>query len=74
LLRATLVTAERAASELCEQARTAADLVVEEARTTARTVTRQAADEREHLLAESRRVRAILRSALAAVEEIERAA
>jgi cell division initiation protein len=74
LLRATLVTAERAAGELREQAQKESDLIVGEARTNARAITRQAADERDRLLAESRRIRAILRSALASVEEIGEAA
>lgn len=69
LLRATLVTAERAASELREAAQREADLIVTEAHTAGRSITRQAADEREHLLVEARRVRTILRSALAAVDE-----
>ena len=69
LLRATLVTAERAATELREQAQREADLIVNEAHAAGRSITRQAADEREHLFADARRVRAILRSALAAVEE-----
>lgn len=69
LLRATLVTAERAASELREAAQREADLIVTEAHAAGRSITRQAAEEREHLLVEARRVRAILRSALAAVDE-----
>lgn len=69
LLRATLVTAERAASELREAAQREADLIVTEAHAASRSITRQAADEREHLLVEARRVRTILRSALAAVDE-----
>jgi cell division initiation protein len=72
LLRATLVTAERAASELREQAQKEADLIVGEARIAARAITREAADERERLLSETRRVRAILQGALAAVEEVDR--
>jgi cell division initiation protein len=71
LLRATLVTAERAASELREQAQREADLIVGEARTRARELSRNAADERDRLLAEARRIRAILRGALAAADEIE---
>jgi cell division initiation protein len=74
LLRATLVTAERTATDLREQGQKESDLIVGEARSNARAITRQAADERDQLLAESRRIRAILRSALAAVEEIDRAA
>jgi cell division initiation protein len=69
LLRATLVTAERAATELREQAQREADLIVSEAHAARRSITREAAAEREHLTAEARRVRTILRAALAAVEE-----
>jgi cell division initiation protein len=74
LLRATLVTAERVASELREQAQKEADLIVGEARVAGRSITREAGDERERLLSETRRVRAILASALAAVEEVDRKA
>jgi cell division initiation protein len=71
LLRATLVSAERAAGELREQAQKESDLIVGEARSAARTITRDAASERDRLLAETRRVRAILTAALAAVEEAD---
>ena len=71
LLRATLVTAERAAAELREQAQKEADLIVTEARNAARTITRAAADERERLVAEARRVRAILAGALAATDDVD---
>ena len=68
LLRATLVSAERAAAELREQAQREADLIVHEAHTEARSITRAATAERERLLTEARRVRALLGSALASVE------
>jgi cell division initiation protein len=71
LLRATLVSAERAAAELREGAQREADLIVGEARTAARTITRDAGSERDRLLAETRRVRAILSAALAAVDEVD---
>jgi cell division initiation protein len=71
LLRATLVSAERTAGELREQAQKEADLIVGEARTAARTITRDAASQRDRLVAETRRVRAILTAALAAVEEAD---
>jgi len=74
LLRATLVTAERAAADLREGAQREADVIVSEARNAARTITRTAADERDRLLAEARRVRAILAGALASVEDIDRPA
>jgi cell division initiation protein len=69
LLRATLVTAERAATELKEQAQHEAELIVREAHASSREITHAAAAERERLLAEARRVRAILRAALATADE-----
>ena len=74
LLRATLVTAERAAADLREGAQREADVIVSEARNAARTITRTAADERDRLVAEARRVRAILAGALASVEDVDRPA
>ena len=68
LLRTTLVSAERTASELKEQAKREAGLVVEEAHVEARAVLRGAAAERERLERESRRIRSLLRSALDTVE------
>src|SRR3990170_4873567 len=69
LLRATLVSAERSSRELKEQAQRQADTILAEAHAEARTVTRKATGERERLEGEVRRVKALLRSALAAVEE-----
>ena len=69
LLRATLVSAERSSRELKEQAQRQADTILAEAHAEARAVTRKATGERERLEAEVRRVKALLRSALAAVEE-----
>lgn len=69
LLRTTLVSAERASQELKEQARRQADTVLAEAQAEARAITRRATSERERLEAEVRRVKSLLRSALAAVEE-----
>jgi cell division initiation protein len=71
LLRETLVSAERSAQELKDQARREVDAMLTEAHAEARAITQQALAERERLLAESRRVRAVLRSALATVEEVE---
>ena len=71
LLRTTLVSAERASAELKEQARREADLVLGEARAEARRVQREAAAENERLTAESRRLRAQLRSALELLGEDE---
>ena len=69
LLRKTLVTAERSAEELREQARREADVVLSEARAEARKITQAAFAEREHLRAEASRIRALLRSALEVTDE-----
>ena len=67
LLRSTLVSAERSALEQKDQARREAGLIVEEAHSEARAVTRKAAAERERLLGETRKIRALLEAALDAV-------
>src|SRR6188472_1142196 len=69
LLRTTLVSAERSAHELKDQARREAGIVLDEAHAEARAVTRAALAERERLLAEARKVRALLEAALDAVED-----
>lgn len=69
LLRTTLISAERAAVGLKEQAAREADLIVEEARTEARAITRTARGEHDRLLTEVRRMRSLLQSALALVDE-----
>ena len=69
LLRTTLVSAEHAAVGLKEQARKQADLIVDEAQLEARTITRSARSENERLLGEIRRMRALLQSVLALVDE-----
>ena len=71
LLRATLVSAEKTAHELKDQAKREAELVVGEAHAEAREVTRAAAAERERLLAEARKVRALLEAALDAVDDAD---
>jgi cell division initiation protein len=71
LLRTTLVSAERSAHELKDQAKREAELVVSEAHAEARSVTRAAAAERERLLAEARKVRALLEAALDAVDDAQ---
>jgi len=71
LLRATLVSAERSAEELREQARREADLVLAEAHAEARAVTRRAAADRERLLTHAHRVRAQLRAALEVVDDAD---
>ena len=72
ILRTTLVSAERAAHELKDHAKREAELIVSEAHSEARSITRRAAAERERLLGESRRARALLRSALETLDEDER--
>jgi cell division initiation protein len=71
LLRTTLVSAEKSAHELKDQAKREAELVVGEAHAEARAVTRAAATERERLLAEARKVRALLEAALDAVDDAD---
>jgi cell division initiation protein len=68
LLRATLVSAERAALEMKDQARREAELIVSEAHGAAREITRHAADDLERLGAEVRRVRGQLTVALATLD------
>ena len=70
LLRTTLVSAERAAGELKEQAKREADLIVSEAQAEGRAITRGARAERDHLARESRRVRALLAAALATLDDV----
>ena len=71
LLRTTLVSAEKSAHDLKDQARREAELVVGEAHAEARSVTREAAAERERLLAETRKIRALLEAALDAVDDAD---
>jgi cell division initiation protein len=68
LLRTTLVSAERASEEMKDQARREAELVLTEAHAEARAVTRSAIAERERLLGECHRVRAMLGSALVSLD------
>jgi cell division initiation protein len=68
LLRATLVSAERAAQDVREQARRESDLIVQEARAEGRRVTRAASAEKDRLEEEIRRIRGLLRTALEAIE------
>lgn len=69
LLRSTLVSAERAAQDMKEQARREADVIVQEAGAEGRRLVRDAIVEKEQLLAETRRVRSIMRSALDVLAE-----
>ena len=68
LLRTTLVSAERASHELRDQARKESELIVAEAQNEARGLLRDARAEREGLVAESHRIRALLRAALETLE------
>lgn len=69
LLRTTLVSAERAAAEMKEQARREADLILGEAHAEARKVQREALGENERLIAESRRLRTAMRLALDSLDD-----
>src|SRR2546421_12940883 len=69
LLRTTLVSAEKAAVTLKEQARKEGDLILEEARSEARSITRNARADHDRLLTEIRPMRSLLQSALALVDE-----
>ena len=67
LLRSTLVSAERAAHDMKEQARREAEVIVPEASAEGRRLLRDAIAEKERLLAETRQIRTSLRAALAYV-------
>ncbi len=69
LLRTTLVSAESSAQQLREHARKEAESIVAEAHAEARAVARRATSEKERLESELRRIRALLRAALDAVDE-----
>ena len=69
LLTNTLVAAEHAAEEMRERAKREAELIVAEAHAEARSVMHAGQGERERLLAEVRRIEALLRSALGIVGE-----
>jgi cell division initiation protein len=70
LLRSTLVSAERASQDIKEAARRDAGVIVSEANAEARKVLRDAITEKEQLMGDVRRVQALLRSALAVVDEV----
>src|SRR3954453_5225766 len=71
LLRTTLVSAERAASELKGQARREADVILAEAHGEAREVQRSALSENQRLVLETRLLKEKLRTVPAVVEEAE---
>jgi cell division initiation protein len=69
LLRTTLVSAERAAHDLRDQAKREAALIVSDAQAEAREISRRARAEHGRLDAEIRRITSLLRSALDTVAE-----
>jgi cell division initiation protein len=73
LLRTTLVSAERASADMREQARREAELILAEAHAEARAVQRTARSENERLATETRKLRAQLRAALDAIEQVDEA-
>jgi cell division initiation protein len=70
LLRRTLVSAESAAQEQREAARRESERIVQEAHAEARRITFAATAERERLMGDVRRLRELLQTALAAVDEV----
>ena len=71
LVRATLVSAERAAHELRDQAKREAETIVNEARAEAREIGREMREEHEELLRATRRIRLLLRSTLDVIDEVD---
>jgi cell division initiation protein len=71
LLRETLVSAERAASQLKEQARKEAEIIVTEAHAEARKVQHDARSENERLVVDSRRIKAQLAGALEMIDDAQ---
>jgi uncharacterized protein YggU (UPF0235/DUF167 family)/vacuolar-type H+-ATPase subunit H len=69
LLRSTLVSAERAAQDMKEQARREADVIVQEASAERPPLLRDAIAEKEQLLAETHRIRTMLGAALEIVSD-----
>ena len=68
LLRSTLVSAERAAHDMKQQARRESDLIVQEAQAEGRRLTREMAAEKRRLEDEVRKIRALLRTALESLD------
>jgi cell division initiation protein len=71
LLRATLMSAERAAADVREEARREAAEIVEEAHAQARAITRDARATREALAIEARRIRGLLQAAVGVLDDPE---
>jgi cell division initiation protein len=69
LLRSTLVSAERAAQDMKEQARRESDLIVQEAHAEARRVARESVAEKRRLEEDIVRIRAQLRAAFESLGE-----
>jgi cell division initiation protein len=69
LLRAALVSAERAAQDMKEQARRESDLIVREAQAESRRVARESATEKRRLEQDMVKIRAQLRAALESLGE-----
>ncbi|HEY3051634.1 MAG TPA: DivIVA domain-containing protein [Gaiellaceae bacterium] len=69
LLRKTLVSAERSAQELKDQAQREADVLLTEAHAEARQIKHRALSERDRLRGEASRIRSLLRSVLAIADE-----
>ncbi len=69
LLRSTLVSAERAAQDMKEQARRESDLIVQEAHAESRRVTREAAAEKRRLEEDVIKIRSQLRAAFDSLGE-----
>jgi len=71
LLHTTLVSAERAAADMKEQARRDADAILVEAHNEARGIALEAHEQHARLVADTRRLKALLESALAAVSDAD---
>jgi cell division initiation protein len=69
LLRSTLVSAERAAQDMKEQARREADVIVQEASAEGRRLIRDAIAEKDRLFTQASRIRTMLRAALEITSE-----
>ena len=69
LLRTTLVSAERAAQDVKEQARRESDLIVQEAHAESRRVTRETAAEKRRLEDDIVKIRAQLRAAFESLDD-----
>ena len=72
LLRSTLVSAERAAQDMKEQARRESDLIVQEAHAESRRVTRESAAEKRRLEEDIVKIRSQLRAAFESLGRVAR--